>query len=874
MKSEFEIKYIEIQWYDQETVIKITESLFCLSLEYNKDIECFECETTIYPNTGGLRGQLAVRFLHNNIVNPYIQLPNGGTQYLSSIDDIDTGKTWWVVKDKWDNKNQYWQHSSINTAGTLRLILQDKVCQILIGSIDFTREQLDTYLSSFKDDLWELILDDSSPIQADKEGNSIGINEEVIECIQHLIVNADKILNAPKSELREIQTLKSRKSVKPVNRTFMELVSKRNQNFLTSRATKPSYNVAENRYVLFALERSYRIIKKIAILSRNKVKRYANTVDRLQSQYDAFTDIISIDRELVVKDLKILGERCHLDYWQRKLKEQLNKNGINLDVEATNHNELYIRTQNYTKDQISGNKDGFFIEIFNNGVWGKVDNKTTILSFKYNYSNLIRCLKTNSEYRVIGAIHRNKSTNSVLYSISSLSLVELLTTKGFQVARKKFEEEKQLGLQLNSNGWKRNLRSNELEEQEKEKNALVNRINFYADNEKLSAYVYDKVAPKLKQLTKIIKSLRRLEIKHSSNFPNSMTFVQNPNYQGVHNNYKVLRKVTNLADDELLIRLEEIDAIGLVNMPIIYERWCLLQIIKVLRESFRYVLEDNWKYKLIEAIRTNTVDIEIKLSNLEAKRFITLTYEMTLDNGKRPDFVLDVEWWPEDKAQNIQKKRFVMDAKFYNQATFTRFGGLIGAIDLLYTKKNYSEDNKNPVFILHPCKEAISERVTAQEWGKYSFLGELAINENYSNPLHQYGGVFLSPIDRLLYLDELQRVLGLFLQYKLEDPDTSHNSRNDDRTASKPFCIRCGSCNLRQIEKSSGYYNKDGEWVPRTPRSVWMQCNECEQFISFNHCRSTDTRIIKNGFYWTYHSARAIEPFNNKCPSCGEWGAW
>jgi hypothetical protein len=139
---------------------------------------------------------------------------------------------------------------------------------------------------------------------------------------------------------------------------------------------------------------------------------------------------------------------------------------------------------------------------------------------------------------------------------------------------------------------------------------------------------------------------------------------------------------------------------------------------------------------------------------------------------------------------------------------------------------------------------------------------------------HQYGGVFLSPIDRQLYADELQRLLGLFLQYKLESSSTIENDRDDDRTISKPFCICCGSSNLREIQKSTGYYNQEGKWVARTPRSLWMQCNDCEQFISFNHCRNTETRLIKNGSYWTYHSARAIEPFNIKCPTCGEWGAW
>ncbi len=876
MKPGFEIKYIEVQWYDKETITKVTESLNSLSLEYNDEIKIFECETTIYPNTEGLRGQLAVRFLDSKPVNPYIELPNGEAQHFSPIKDIDTGKTWWVVKDSWDKQNKFWRHIGINTAGTLKLILQEQQCHVLIGSMDFTRDQLEAYLSGFKDDLWELILDDSSAIQTDKPNGGLGVNEAVIECINHLISNAEKVLDTPKVELREIQTLKPRKSVKPVNRTFMELVSKTNQRFLTSRATTPSYNVSENRYVLFALERSYRIIKQISILSGNKCKRYSDTTAKLQNQYDSFTDSITIDRDLVVKDLEILRERFNIEYWQNHLSEKLKANNVHFDG-SYNNDELHIRTQGHSTDQYSKDKDGFFIKTFNDGQWGKENNKTTILSFKVYFPELVDCLKSRSEYKIIGEMHRKETQGAVIYSFSSLSLIEVIPTDMVKNARNQFDKEKQSGIQLSANGWKRKLNQNELEEQEKEKIALLNRITFYSENQKLSEYVYEKVKPKQKQLLKIIKALRKIGIKPSSYFPNSMTFVQNPHYQGVHNGYKSLREVTNLADEELLVSLEEIDSIGLVNMPLLYERWCLLQIIKILKESFRFIPQSSWKYQLINAVKTNEIDIEVSLSNTDAKRFITLTYEKTLDSGKRPDFVIDLDWYAEDDVKNEQprKKRFVLDAKFYNKATFERFGGLMGVADQLYNQKNYREStaNNNPVFIIHPCKTALPERVTSQEWGKYSFLGELPIVDGVLID-HQYGGVFLSPIDRQLYADELQRLLGLFLQYKLEDSNTIDNERSDDRTVSKPFCIRCGSSNLREIEKSSGYTNKQGEWVTRTYRSVWMQCNDCEQFISFNHCGSTDTRLIKNGFYWTYHSARAIEPFNIKCPNCGEWGAW
>ena len=877
MTPEFEIKYIEIQWYDKNTITKIIESLVGLSLEFDTKTECFECETTIYPKVEGIfRGQLAIRFFNNPKGNAYIEMPNGETKYLTPIKDIDTDKTWWIIQDSWDKKSKYWRHSGVNTAGTMKYMLNGSACNIHIGSMDFTRDQLEDYLRSFKNDLWELILDESSSVQTDRQSNGVGVSEGVIDCINNLISNSEKVLINPKSELREVQALKPRKAVKPVNRTFMELASKTNQRFLTSRATIPSYNTAENCYVLFALERCFRIIKQIVILSDNKSKRYADKVTKLQNQHDSFTSTITVDRDLVVKDLKVLRERCHLKYWQKKFEEKLELENIVIDEYEDGHEALYIRTEGYSTDQNSKNKDGFFISVYVDGHWGKSSGKYTILKLKCQYASLIDCLSINFIYKIIGKWGWRNASKSVVYDIFAISKIQIFDIPSLTDIQESYKKERTTAQQLSSDEWKRKLNKNELDEQVKEKKALLNRINFYSENQSVSEYIYGKIEPKQRLLIKYIEHLKSLGIKASSRFPNSMTFVQNPHYRGVHNSYKTLREITNLSDEELLVSLEEIDAVGLVNMPILYERWCLLQIVKILKEPFRFTPESNWKYQLIDAVKTKKTDIEITFSNTNAQRFITLTYEKTLDNGKRPDYVIDLEWYAktDNLNQSSYTKRFVMDAKFYDKGTFDRSGGLMGVVDGLARKKNYSEANENPVFVIHPCRTVLQERVTPQEWGKYSFLGELpTVGSNYGLP-HHSGGIFLSPINKELYADELQRLLGMFFQYKLEASNTVESSLANDLTVSIPICIRCGSTNIRKIHKSSGYHNQKGEWVERTSRSVWMQCNECEQFISFNHCKNTSTRLIKNGYYWTYHSAKATEPFNNKCPSCGEWGAW
>lgn len=872
MNPSFEIKYLGIKWHNREILISVTESLGSLQLNYNNERSVFEAETSIYPRLQGIeRGQLAIYFEEDCENPPYILKPDGENIFFSKIIDGNTNKTWWILQEKWNDEQKQWFGVAPNIAGTLRIIVKNHICEININGFDFSREELDNYLQGFKNDLWELILDEDSPVQGEAKNTLIiGVSEAVIDCISNLSSYASKIKENPKIELREIQTLKPRKSVKPVNRTFMELATKTNHQYLTSRASVPSYDVPENRYVLFALERCYRIIRQIVILAKNKRQRYRHTIDKLQTQYESFTDTIKINRDLVVADLEKIKQYTHLGYWQKKLEKELNNSNISFEEQPC-ENELFILLGNFTKTMGDNKPDGFFIQVWNGCEWRRIYDKISIFKPSYKFSELLNIIKPGMALKINCNYRFNESEKAVFLKIRDIHSIVLWNFTAIEKAQENFKKERAIGIELAKNNWIKKLSSKELEEQEKEKAALNNRIEFYIKNQEIADYVYAKVEPKLRVLKKIIQNFKFLKIRPSSQFPNSMTFVQNPNYQGVQNSYKILRDTTGLNDDELLMSLEEVDRIGLVNMPLLYERWVLLQLLLVLKESFRFIPQENWKYDLICAIKGKGRNIKISLLNKSAKRKIDFWCEKELPNGKRPDFIIDLLW--RSNIDKLERKRFVLDAKFYDKSTFHRSGGMLAKINELYSEKNYSEDGENPVFLIHPCSNLIEEQKTAQDWGRHSFLGEIDFLDDSNFSCHDKGAIFLSPVGRASYNDELQRLLGLFLQYKLESKSVNEN----DLTNAMPICIRCGSSDILKIEKSSGYYNGNGRWVARTERSVWMQCNECKQMQIYNHCGSgsgCDTRIIKNGIYWSYHSARALEPFNMKCPSCGQWGAW
>jgi len=879
MKPNFEIRYLELKWYNRETLTKVVESMNTLRLEFDETRQCFVAETTIYPKLNGIdRGHLAVRFLNQSNEIPFIEMPNGERNSLSPIQDPETGVIWWIAKDKWVKAHQQWFGVAPNIVGKLELVLRGQRCEILINGSDFTHEQLERYLRTFKNDLWELILDEDSPVNAEaKESESIGINDEVIECINSLVHHAKFIVRTPKTELREVQKLQPRRVVKPVNRTFMELTTKTNHRFLTSRASVPSYNVAENRYILFALERSYRIIKQILTLANNKSQRYGDTVEKLKRQYEAFSSHqVEVNRNLVVADLQVIRERSRVEYWQKMIQEKIEQELLPFQANQCESN-LVLKLEQHTQQQDSGRINGFFVKVWNGQDWQRPNGKSGILRFARYFEKLTKILEPYMVVQINCDYDEYETERSLTFKIECVHAIKIIDSRSIQRARAAFEKEKEIGKQLAENNWIKPLSKQEIDEQNKERKAIENRIQFYTRNQALTAYVYDKVAPKVRVLKKLIAELKQLRITPSSHFPNSMTFIQNPHYQGVHKSYQLLREVTNLNDDDILVNLEEIDRIGLVNMPLIYERWVLLQIILVLKNTFRFTPHGRWKHQLIEAIKANNEGIHLKLANTAAKRFISLWYEKTLPNNRRPDFMLDLTWYSEGDTEYSKEnfQRFVLDAKFYDKTTFSKAGGMMAKINELYRDKDYSENSTNPVFLIHPCSDLIDQQLTSQVWGKYSFLGEVNIEGEEVHPSHNKGAILLNPVDREIYADELQRLLALFLQYKLESSETVR--LENDRTLAVPICIRCGSTHIKQIQKSSGYHDKSGKWIERTPRSVWMQCSECEQIQVYNHCANSageGTRLIKNGLYWSYHSARAIEPFNMKCPICGEWGAW
>jgi hypothetical protein len=193
-----------------------------------------------------------------------------------------------------------------------------------------------------------------------------------------------------------------------------------------------------------------------------------------------------------------------------------------------------------------------------------------------------------------------------------------------------------------------------------------------------------------------------------------------------------------------------------------------------------------------------------------------------------------------------------LDAKFHQFAPVA--GGESGAslADKLgeLLGKGYDEDGRSRVFVLHPGYDDDSVR----DWrrfcryggGHFSVDPDRRPEWDQAAPDHRCGVVLLRPGD----MDPLIRLITMHLYLGLP--------HQDDRLV--PFCPSCRGDALTAPEHSQG-------------RSAGQRCQaeDCGQLIVCNHCWNCDTTLYKLGAYWTFHQSRALDPYDIKCPHCGEF---
>ena len=629
-----EAKYIQVDWHDQETASSIKVSNDALVLE-SIDNNTVEVDVVCFSRfNDGSVGQFAIR-LENHISDiPHVTLADGTSMPLRPVTAPDTGHRWWVEGKTWNKKNSYWCSDIYRGVGEVQIKIGSLTCRVKISTSTFTHQQLEQYLLDFQTDFLELIFDKSSYINAPVQHNeSTLLDKTALLAISRFIECTELILKTPKVELREVQRLKPRKSVRPVPRTFMELATRGNARMLTSRAYLESWDVPENRYAHYAVRKIYQITRMLCAVAASQEHSLRRNLDAHKQRLSNFSDQKKINKEAVLHDLKdteraILAMEGETNHWNEKFSELVPYDQSNLKKARGGNTCPFIQiklgkniddpdfpTVHYVK--VRNNKDDPWYPEHAEGYatieLDKFDNKITdLLGREFEISGEIG-------FRIIPIQGEKKRSIYWLLKISNFVLL-----KSEKLTQRALKHRQQIS-DLEGKGWVRPLTSEEKQQQEREQSSIKKH------NELLEAKLLNlktlkrELEPKLPSLRAALKRFDKEKVKLDSRFPNSMAYVQNPAYQGIHVESAKIKNGSGINDDEILLALDRIEAIGLVHISLLYERWCLLQIIKVMIK-FRYSPEAEWKRKLIAQVFDRGRNISIDFENLSLRRKLKLSY--------------------------------------------------------------------------------------------------------------------------------------------------------------------------------------------------------------------------------------------------------
>lgn len=751
MSAIFEIKLISVTWIERDIVGTIEVSEIPIELE-EKDTNIFCAELYTYPEAKeGIGGQLAIRLIDNSSIIPYI---NNNQTPLFRINDFNTNYDWWIEKGAW--QKTYHDAPSCRHAGKMDIIIGNQTLKINILPSGLSFNEYFTLLEDFKTDLWQLILNPQNYIGIEKESSIKIYNEEFENIVIDFIKNVKGIIENPKVELREVQSPQPYNKVRPVARTFMEIASKGESKQLTGRTFKSNYNIRENSYILTLNERLILIVRN-SIIGIERMKNYfLSNVQDFETRKNNIKDYIEINQLEFKKSIEFEKEKYS--------KYEKNHNNYIYSSNITGEFEtLIIRVTSEPMRLGRRNCVYFFSEIV--GKNGK-------FNFEISENIDISLIKTWKKYKISGKFLKEEDIARNFTRIIPNKL------KSFYEYDTRVEDLQNLKAYFEKKGWRKEYENFEKEEQKKEKESLDYQINRY--NEILNQFKNISFDNLLIELNKIKKTFIELGIQPYYEFPGSITFIQNPFYRGALSNYRKIIEKTGMSDD-IFRDIISIERFGILDIPIVYERWCLLQLIDVFLNVYHFDGEKGWFEKLVKTLsssnsKNKTYKISMENMELELKIDLYYQYQMLVKNNKprTPDFKIEVT----SINSPTEKKEIILDSKFKDYNLAKHHSKISDELFELIDKKDYSQNGKNAVFILHPSKHAIKNSYTLQEWKNNSYYGgDMIFEWQKKSPQHNMGAIMLRPH----YKKDLHRLLGLFLQYlPMSSFQLENNSFNHD----------------------------------------------------------------------------------------------
>lgn len=821
MQPEIEARYLGLEWLERGHARRVELAPGPLPLERGID-NVLQVETLIFHDFHPWLGlRLSGRL---SLSKPAFVDAQGTRHPMLAVED-HAGNIWWVQDDGWDADRKRHFSELHRTMGRFEVHIGDERLLIDNQATGLGQAQIDEYLQDFKGDLLWLVLGSGTGTAS---AASSPVGNELVTALSDFATAVARVTARPARTLREISADAPRSRLRPNAATFRQHARTPASSHLVGRVSEETADTADNRYLRHMVQACSRLAVAAVKATNQQADRFA---DRAHFEHErgvtyATARIRAVDPEIFDRQLSELAQKLdELAAWSNVTPDGQSEGDQGYSMQIT--------------ARYGHRSDEFFYK--------KAEGRSDFDVRKDIHYNVVRlpkelakqvatALNFCKEYTLSG----QPAMSLENYTKGRYRLVNFLEVTAVKPDRQAIDAKLRTRERLESNGWQRDLSHAERAEMQREARTATLRAETYRAVGEHAKAAGSELAACQTALRRQDAHWQSLGVLPQPAFPMGMRYALSPDYAAV---LKTYTRVRTLADSAGIGdgALDELDRINILHASSIYERWCLVKIISVLIEDFRFEPNPGWQDVVIRSV-TGRPDSTSLLFRRQDGVLAKLEIQPLLKNGRRPDFRLHFN------SGDRQVGAIVLDAKFRTRW----YPGTLSALltDLVHSK-GYGGQHGDRVFILQPQAYTVSEPTSPLVWGRHCDYGQ-------DSPANHRGGTIqlATGAQDGGTQHNLRRLIAMELQSVFPIPDSE-----GENWTSKSFCIRCGT----QHASGDVAHRKT-----RRGKDYWeLHCNDCSMWTVRTHCYDCGESLFKNGTDLSYHRTLADQITNVVCPKCG-----
>lgn len=810
---------VHVSWRSRDVIADVVPGKLPVRATIAQSNGCFEASVPAYARETGRDMQLAVR----SVLPCFILLQDGTQVPLAQYVHPDTGDHWWIEKGEWRSKGGYHDAPSFrHPGGSINIRIGEELCRIHLYDPSISTDEFQALLDDIKTWCWKMAIDESCYVTVGQESEVKVLSAEFLRFAEDFLRNILGALNAPHCELRESVEHQRIDRLKPNGHSIRFLAQRGERDFVPGRASVAHYDTPENRFLHGMLKAVLQMLRPQCTLANESTSRFISTAKHYE---DRVIELRSKTTETIdpsVLDENIRRSQAGRDVGFNKLKI------TNLPEEKQSRYPRNFRVGKWKTKRIK--------------VWLPVENECP---------EIYRFLENHPSAMIVGELEysdRDEDVHGDFFRCDVISVQRIEQWRDYEKECIHLEEQRR---DLELSNWEKQLPAEVINERKKEADTLEARANALRLAADRTHYNRALIQSLIKKACSADRILTALGCKPDLRFAPTMVFLQSPTYSGALSSYRQLRDLTGLDDDGLasLLALEDV---GLRDWPGVYERWCLVSLLKVLQDDFRFSFDQSEVRANLLKYCTGTSSGSFSAHALrkDIDLELTLDYQPKFKNGRIPDFLVEIR-----NNKNGVSTKCVLDAKACNflnrpeKANYNPWVYLDDCLKDLIHKKDYGEAGTNLVFIMHACQDSVTRPTTSQPWAKASSYGGDAVYywevdgaSGLEKAKHRHGAVMVRPY----VTTHLKRLVLMLIQFELDVIG---------------ICASCGSGGQDigvKIQTTAGGNIK-----------YLCECRKCHFTSVKSLCAGCKEKIFKNQSTWSYHDLDPVEPWNIKCWSCG-----